>query len=223
MTTILLAAALAALPPAAATDSVDDLPLHLYATPVPADTMAIVLSGDGGWVQLVKDVTGVLQARGYPVVGLVSPEYFGRRRTAPETSADLARLMRHFMAAWGARHVVLIGYSRGADALPFMLDGLPADLRARIPVVGLVGIEHQMDFEFHLTSLFGSHTDSAVPIRPVLERLRGLPFVCVYGRDERDTLCPEVGHLATVLARDGGHHFDGDYAGIARDILARMR
>jgi type IV secretory pathway VirJ component len=45
----------------------------------------------------------------------------------------------------------------------------------------------------------------------------------VYGRGEDESLCRTAPPgLMEALGRDGKHHFDGDYEGVARDILARM-
>ena len=60
-----------------------------------------------------------------------------------------------------------------------------------------------------------------LPIRPEVEKLRGMPVLCVYGQDETDSLCTELGPpLATVLQQPGGHHFGGDYGAIVGRILA---
>ena len=49
------------------------------------DSFAIVMSGDGGWAGLDKDVAQALSAHGIPVVGLDSLRYFWSPRT-PEAS-----------------------------------------------------------------------------------------------------------------------------------------
>ena len=45
---------------------------------------------------------------------------------------------------------------------------------------------------------------------------------CIHGRKEKDTLCPELAGLGVdVVETEGGHHLDGDYAGLAARIIAR--
>ena len=46
------------------------------------------------------------------------------------------------------------------------------------------------------------------------------PIICVYGTDEDHSLCPLLPSSATKIEIDGGHHFDGDYRGIAKQILS---
>jgi type IV secretory pathway VirJ component len=45
-------------------------------------------------------------------------------------------------------------------------------------------------------------------------------MLCVYGEEEKNTLCTKVDPaLADVIRLTGGHHFDGSYDALARTIL----
>jgi type IV secretory pathway VirJ component len=208
--------------PAAA--DVADLPLvEVRASGTPQDTLAVILSGDGGWASIDRDIGEQLAARGIGVVGLNSLRYFWTRRTPDGAGADLARILRHYLAAWHARRVVLLGYSRGADVLPFMANRLSPELRARVALVALLGPSTGVDFQFHLSDwVTDAGRASTLPVRPEVEKLRGMPILCIYGRDEADSLCPTLDtELATLMPQDGGHHFGGAYDTIVARILAR--
>lgn len=56
------------------------------------DAMAIVLSGDGGWRDLDKQIAQQLQAKGVPTVGLDTLRWFWTSRTPQATADELARL-----------------------------------------------------------------------------------------------------------------------------------
>jgi type IV secretory pathway VirJ component len=207
--------------PAAA--DVADLPLvELPASADPGDTIAVILSGDGGWANIDRDLGEQLADRGIGVVGLNSLRYFWTRRTPDGAAADLTRILRHYLAAWHARRVLLLGYSRGADVLPFMAARLPPELRARVALIALLGPSTGVDFQFHLSDwVTDAGRASTLPVRPEVEKLRGLPILCIYGRDETDSLCPTLdASLATLLPQDGGHHFGGAYDAIVARILA---
>jgi type IV secretory pathway VirJ component len=213
-------------PPAAAPTAnggVGDLPLVEVpaATGSGAATLAVILSGDGGWASLDREVGDALAKAGIGVVGVNSLSYFWTKRTPDGTAADLARVIRHYRAAWGATRVLLVGYSRGADVLPFLASRLPADLRAGIALVALLGPGRTTDFEFHLTDWLGGDDPTALPVAPEVAKLAGLRVLCVQGTDEDDSLCPMLDETRVRrFVLPGGHHFGGDYGVIAERILA---
>jgi len=123
------------------------------ASPGGDSILAVVLSGDGGWAAGDRAMTAELVRRGVGVVGVNVPSYLRGRKTPEIAGADLTRLLRHYTDAWHVRHVLLIGYSHGANILPFMVSRLPGDLRSRIDLVALLGLEPRASFEFHLEDM----------------------------------------------------------------------
>ena len=199
---------------------IKDLPV----TEVPAsgagDEFALLLSGDGGWAGLDQELAARLAASGVPTVGLNSLKYFWSERTPQETASDVARLLRHYLAAWGKQRVLLIGYSFGADVLPFVVNRLPADLRERVASVSLLGIDANASFEVSIADWVGSGGGGA-PTRPELAALTQLPVLCIYGAGESDSICPGLTAGRIARAQIGtGHHFGGEYAQLADRILA---
>jgi len=184
------------------------------------DTFAIILSGDGGWAGLDKDVAGALSAAGIPVIGLDSLRYFWSPRTPAGLAADIERLTRYYLAELGKRRVLLIGYSQGADVLPFAVNLLSEATRSHVAVTAIMGMSEHALFEFHMTSWIADD-DSGPATLPEVDKISGIPVLCIYGAEETDSLCPKLDpHKATIVKLKGGHHFDGDYAGLARLILA---
>src|SRR5262245_39250383 len=88
-----------------------DLPLAVLPAAARHDTMAIVLSGDGGWRDIDRELGDALAREGVPTVGLDSLRYFWTRKPPKLLAADLARIVDHFTKAWNVQHVALIGYS----------------------------------------------------------------------------------------------------------------
>jgi type IV secretory pathway VirJ component len=183
-------------------------------------TFAIILSGDGGWAGLDKDVANALSAAGIPVVGLDSLRYFWSPRTPAGLAADLDRMIHYYLAKLGKQEVLLIGYSQGADVLPFAVNRLNAAARSHVGLAAVMGLSEHALFEFHMTSWI-SDDNSGPATLPEVDKITGIPVLCIYGDQETDTLCPKLDpHKATVVKLKGGHHFDGDYAGLARLILS---
>jgi type IV secretory pathway VirJ component len=186
----------------------------------PTDAFAIILSGDGGWAGLDKDVAAALSAHGIPVIGLDSLRYFWSARTPEGLAADMDRMIRYYSAHLNKKRVLLIGYSQGADVLPFAVNRLPTPTRTRVALAALMGMSEHALFEFHVSNWLSSG-NSGPPTLPEVNRIVAAPVLCIYGEDEHDSLCPKLDpHKVRVVKLKGGHHFDGDYAGLAQEILA---
>ena len=159
-----------------------------------------------------------------PVVGVDSLRYFWRAKTPDEVAEDLAHIVRRYTHAWGTPKVVLIGYSFGAGILPFAYNRLPAEVRAQVVQVSLLGIETRALFEFKVAGWFGVMSGDARDVLPEVKRFPPGLLQCVYGDEEKDTLCRNPALAgAEIIRTSGGHHFDGDYAALARAIVVGAR
>jgi type IV secretory pathway VirJ component len=187
-----------------------------------SDLMAVVLTGDGGWAEIDKRVAARLAESGIPVVGWSSLKYYWTPRTPEGAARDLGRILDHYGRAWGKRRVLLVGYSFGADVLPFLVSRLPAELRARVALVGLLGLSEQASFEFHVTGWLGVETGHHSTV-PEVARLDTTPVLCLRGEDEADSACRLLrGPAVRTVILPGGHHFGGDYERIAEALLAAV-
>lgn len=215
------------IPPAVAPE-VGDLPLTEVPVPTAAagskpvaqrPAFALLLTGDGGWAGLDQDVSAALAAKGLPVVGLNTLRYFWTARTPEETTNDVARVLRHYLRDWDKQSVLLVGYSFGADVLPFIVSRLPPELRARVESVNLIGLSPTANFEIKVAGWLPGASSGDRPVIPELGKDVGVPIRCFYGEGESDSACPGL-KAAEVLKVGTGHHLSGRYGEIADDILA---
>jgi len=202
-----------------------DLPVHEVKAASPGKTMAVLYSGDGGWAGLDRQLAAALARAGVSVVGLDSLQYFWTARNPDGAAHDLQRLLDYYGKVWQIDRVILVGYSLGADVLPFMASRLSAAWRQRIVEVALLGPGPEVSFEFHLTEWLGYISDKdRYQVEPEIEKLKGFRVLCFYGRDEKDALCPRIETgIVQLQPMAGGHHFDGDYGKIAAIILQAGR
>ena len=205
------------------------LPLHVVeARGARSHTIGVILSGDGGWAAIDKQLADTLAAHGITVVGLDSRSYFSTQRDPDGASKDLAWIARRYLSQYGADSLILVGYSHGADVLPFMTSRLPRDLLGRVRVVALLGAAPNANFKFHLIDLISNkkRKDDLMTV-PEIEKLAaaGVRVWCVYGTDESESACPSVAsvHGVTVTAMPGGHHFDKEYGVIGTHLLDAAR
>jgi type IV secretory pathway VirJ component len=107
--------------------------------------------------------------------------------------------------------------------LPFVVNRLPPDLRAKVASVSLLGLDARASFEVHIAAWVGGD-DGGPPTRPELAALKELPVLCIYGEGESDSVCPELAAGNVTHEQIGkGHHFSGDYALLADRILRFAR
>lgn len=191
--------------------------------------LVIIISGAGGWAPLVRTLIEDLAANDLPVVGLNAQRYFWKERTPEEAAADLALILRHYLPAWRRQKAVLIGYSMGAEVLPFLFNRLAPDLQRQVTAVVLIGPGPMASFEFHLLYLLGvGYGWGDLPVLPEILKVSGVRVLCLYGREEQHSPCrdqsPDRNYLQTIEL-PGGHHFDGNYhrlAEVIRENLERL-
>jgi type IV secretory pathway VirJ component len=207
--------------PASLVSDVRDLPLIEQPSPVSTNrTFVVFLTGDGGWATLDRNVSRELTTRGVSVVAFNTRVYLSRRRSPDEAGSDMIRVVRHYLIKWSKDRVAFVGYSRGADIAPFIVSRLPAELKAKVSLVALLGFSNQTNFQFHFVDIFmDPKRKSDVKTLPELEHLSGMNILCVYGGDEKDSACRSARPgLMKLVERSGGHHFDDDFKAIG-DIV----
>lgn len=174
--------------------------------PARSDLVAVLLSGDMGFrIGMGPKIADRLARDGMPVLGVSSLSYFRTRRTPAEAEALIAEAVKRALAMPGARRVVLIGQSFGADMLQVGLPKLPQALRAKVPLVALVVPGDTISFRASPEELFNLEPADG-PALPTARQLDWVPVVCVYGVEEVDSLCPLL-HLPNVrsVPLPGGH------------------
>ncbi len=189
-------------------------------------SLAFVFSGDGNWAGADKEVAETLARAGIPVVGLKARSYLREEhRTPPGVADDVGEVLRTYLSRWGRDTLILVGYSRGADLMPFIVNRLGPDLRARIRLVALLDPQPNASFTFHFSDLVRDKRRAGdLPVVPEIERMKGLPVVCVYGTDEKNSACPLVppGSIE-VMERPGHHGMGGEGTLVGHMLLKRLR
>jgi type IV secretory pathway VirJ component len=203
---------------------VADLPLTVVPAAARHDSpwFGIFLTGDGGWVGLDRGVSQALARQGIPMVGWDSLKYFWSPRTPQGAALDLDRVLRHYASEWHKSHILLVGYSQGADTLPFMVNRLPPATRAMVGYTALLGLSDRASFEFHVGNWLGNST-VGIPTAPEMKNWNGSQYLCLYGEEDKDAACDELtGKEGIAVKMPGGHHFGGSYAAMAAQILSRL-
>jgi fermentation-respiration switch protein FrsA (DUF1100 family) len=178
--------------------------LQVYGTPAP--NIAIVSSGDGGWVHLGPHVAEVLAAHGWYVVGFDAKAYLSSFTTGKgalserDVQQDYAQLI-DFVTPKDHNRPILIGVSEGAGLS--VLAGTNDVVKRRVQ--GIVGLGlpdiSELGWRWRDMLIYVTHS---VPNEPtfsaatVIGRLAPLPLAAIHST--HDEFVP-VTEITRVMAR----------------------
>ncbi|WKZ12844.1 MAG: AcvB/VirJ family lysyl-phosphatidylglycerol hydrolase [Gammaproteobacteria bacterium] len=142
-------------------------------------------------------------------------------RQGPRTAAPAAPVSRarwcllnrdRTPAAWAARGDREPGCRQPAHCSP------PAAARLRAPPASPGREAH---FRFSLLDWFNVRK-SGLPTTPAILKLDHGKKMCIYGVEDRRSVCPSLpSGVVTEVNLPGGHHLGGDYGRITTAVLAR--
>jgi type IV secretory pathway VirJ component len=224
--------------PATATLTLRGRPQTLRVYGAQGGPVAIVASGDGGWIHLGPDVAEYLSGKGWRVVGFDSKAYlssFTSRQSTlgpADVAADFAVLADHARAG-AARLPVLVGVSEGAGLA--VLAATDASVKARIAGIVGLGLPDRCELAWRWKDSL-IYLTKGVPKEPifstaeVIERVAPLPVVAIHST--RDEFVP-VDDVRRVMARAGqpsrlwlveaeNHRFSGNTGEFQRRLLQAL-
>lgn len=209
---------------AAQSQDPQDLPLAVTPVKPSTDTMAIIVSGDGGWRDIDKKLAGFFAADGLPSVGLDSLRYFWSERTPDELARDLERIIDRYGREFGARNVVLVGYSFGANVLPSSFRRMKPAYQQRVTLISLLAPSLKADFQIAVTGWLGfSGEGKGGVIADEIRLIDPRRIQCIYGLAEKQSACHTLeGSEVETFGIAGGHHFDGNYKSLSDRIVKAL-
>ncbi len=164
------------------------------------DTLAILFTGDGGWAGIDKEIAKYLSQNGIPTVALSTLSYFWKARTPDETAATLEQLISHFTKKQNKTKVILIGYSFGANVLPFAANKLSPESKGKVALISLLGLDRTAAFVFHLSSWMNlDNGPNRLSIFPEIEKMQWAKSICVEGIKGHKKICSELEKFGSKL------------------------
>jgi type IV secretory pathway VirJ component len=210
--------------PADSKKRLTDLPLIEYEGDQSNSTLVIFYSGDGGWGELEDEMSRYYQKKGIASIGFDSLRYFWNAPDPSQAGKDLGRAIVEYSNAWKRPHIILVGYSYGADVLPFIVNRLPQEALERVKGVALIGPSLTIDFDI---SPALQPRDPELPLMPEIKRIPETQLLCIGGLSENQSLCRRL-HRKMIVSDDdveilkGGHAFGAAHMRIADMILQKF-
>ena len=197
-------------PPKVDIAQVKDLPVVIThsKTPDKQAPVALLISGDGGWYGFEQSIADNLAKQGIPTIGLDSKKYFWNRRTPEETASDIAKALNFYSNEWGRDKFILIGYSLGAEIVPFIVNRLPEEIKSKVESAVLLSPATTTDFEIHISNMLGmGNRQNTYNTMDEITKM-SVPTLIIFGDGEK-TEIPELLSKTPVVIRKipGDHHY----------------
>lgn len=191
-----------------------------------AGLVAVVLSGDMGFeVGMGPKLAARLAHDGIPVIGVNSLVYFRQKRSAGEAAGLIREAVDRALGrstVKAGRRVILIGQSFGADMINVASPMLPRRTRGEILLTALVVPTDTINFRASPEELFNWEAPDASAL-PTGRALGWVPTLCIYGREETDSLCPHLRQPGVHrIALPGGHALHGDADAVYARLIAEI-
>ncbi len=200
------------------------MPITLMPKKDSGKPLLFYISGDGGMNHFSQNLVKSLGAQGYPIITLDAKEYFWKKKTQQQATLDVSNLLAKYSSEWNLRSIVFVGYSFGADVVPFIYNGMNAEVKNKIESIVLLSPSQTTDFEIHLTSMFGLGKSDGESVVAQINKITNKKVVILYGSEETDFPKDKLTiKNKEVVVLQGGHHYDGDTVNLAKEILRRIK
>lgn len=193
---------------------------HYPAVGVHAPLQVLYFSGDAGMrFGMGPHLAPILAAHGIETTAVATSTAFRFGKSRAELDAYVAAAIADVERHANGRRLIVMAQSYGADIAQTGLAALPAGLRKDIAGVVLIvpgtGTYFRAD---PLELLYHRSPDSRS--LDTLERIDWAPLVCIFGREEDDSVCPALAmRNATVIALPGGHYLNHDKVRLAATVM----
>ena len=211
-------------------------PMSVYAPAAgsqrtPDKPIVLVLSGEGGWRAFDHQLATWLSAAGYWVGGIDCLKYFWKPQDdRAALASDVSRFADALTRVAGSparSHVVLAGFSFGADLAPWV-SGAP-NRDPRIVGLVLIGPDLRGSLEARVIEILGfSPKGHTFDTAKALADAASIPVLFVHGGKDNDSAAPELaasfkGRKTLSIVPGATHHFAGHEDELNRAIVDGLR
>lgn len=182
----------------------------------------LLLSGDGGWKTIDQSITKNLNAKRVSVVALNVMKYLWNEKKPLQIAKDLELLIDSYLKKWNKQNVVIIGYSMGAEVLPFALNVTNIYYINKIKDLILVAPSQRALFKIKVKNYLVDE-NVGQEILPEIKKLKVSSKYCICD-DNKYSLCLfDLNDVIEFTVLKGGHHFDGDFGALNKLISNRLK
>ena len=208
---------------AAKPKDLEHLPIKIIPSSKPSKTMLFMISGDGGWTGFDQQFSEHLAAQGYPVVGLDALQYFWAAKTPEEVIKDITPVLNHYLSEWHCEQFILLGYSFGANVVPFLVNRFSPEIKNKIRLVTMMSPDEKADFEIHISDMinvFGERGNYNVKSEMLKTKEKTL---LIFGTDESRKFDDLPKNQFKEITISGGHHYGDNFDALTNGIISAAK
>ena len=195
-----------------------NLPIDTLGSKDASKPLVVYISGDGGLNTFSTQFIKQWNMKGYPIIALNSKTYFWKTKLPDVAAKDITEVIMQYLNLWKRNEVILVGYSLGADIMPFIQNRLSQELLTKVKHSVLLSPSNNTDFTVHL--FYSSTGGNSVPVE--INKLNK-PTLIIFGKEETDIPVKLINNkMVTILTLPGDHHYDNQTATLTDEILKRL-
>lgn len=194
-----------------------DIPLKIWNSNANSP-IVLYLSGDGGLNSFSTSYCELLGKQGYTVGAVNSKSFFWDKKSADQIAKELSSTLEKLLVGKKNHLVYFVGYSFGADVIPFLVNKLTAEWKERLQAVALLEPSTSTDLEIHVSDLFGrSEVKRSMDVVAEINKMVNVRTAILLGEDGVSFPIKNIRlkNLETIYMK-GNHHFDGHVADVVK-------
>lgn len=178
------------------------------------------ISGDAGFNTFSKKLSDRLHNDQFDITALDSKSYFWAPKTPKETTEKISAYLSAKLKNRKNQKIIMLGYSFGADVLPFIVNRLPENLQKKIAAVVLLDPSKTADFEVSLQGMLLDKARGDYEVLPEINKMKVEKTLII--RSDIGLKFPiNKVTIPNLISKHlpGNHRFNYDYAELAQLIL----
>lgn len=177
--------------------------------------LILYVSGDGGNDNFSIKLCAIINSSGYAITALDARSYFWKQKTAAQAATDFTNYLENKFQNKKEQPFILVGYSFGADILPFVINQLTDSLKEKL--VSVILLSPSISTGLHI------HKDNKIRSMDVLAEINKMNLIkttIIFGSTENTFPLKEISlknYSNEILP--GGHHYEGNVSAVAKVVM----
>lgn len=184
------------------------------------NTFVFYITGDGGFNNFSNDLGSEISKSGYETIALNAKSYFWDKKSPRTVASEISKVISEKLHTGKYDDFILIGYSFGADVMPFIENEFSAEIRSKLKSVILLSPSSTTDFQIRLMDMFGKSAKRSMDVLSAINQMHVPKMTIFFGSDEKDFPTDKI-HLKNikVIRLPGGHHYEGNIKELSSVVI----